>query len=81
MPEASIGGARDPERNKDDHYEAFDQGMAALVRALVKFERWEELLKPGAIPWRELPSDKNLRAFPRRWRTSARASSSTPDSA
>jgi len=70
MPEASIRGARDllaaprdPERNKDDHYDAFDQGMAALLRALVKYERWEEILKPGAIPWRDLPSDKNLRAF------------------
>jgi len=70
MPEASIRGARDllaaprdPDRNKDDHYDAFDQGMAALLRALVKYERWEEVLKPGAIPWRDLPSDKNLRAF------------------
>ncbi len=70
MPEASIRGARDllaaprdPERNKDDNYNAFDQGLIALVRALVKFERWEEILKPEAIPWRDLDSDKNTRAW------------------
>jgi peroxiredoxin/tetratricopeptide (TPR) repeat protein len=70
MPEASLQGARnllaaprDPERNKDGNYGAYDQGLIALVRALIKFERWEEILKPGAIPWRDLPSDKELRAF------------------
>ena len=31
--------------------------MAALFRALVKYERWDEIPKPGAIPWRGLPSD------------------------
>ena len=70
LPEASLQGARnllaaprDPERNKDDNYGAYDQGLAALVRALIKFERWDEILKPGAIPWRDLPGDKELRAF------------------
>jgi peroxiredoxin len=73
MPEASLQGARDllaaprdPERNKDINYGAFGQGMAALVRALVKFERWDDVLAASnsvAIPWRDTPADKDLRAF------------------
>jgi hypothetical protein len=68
MPEASLQGARDllaaprdPERNKDINYGAFGQGMIALVRALVKFERWDDVLAASnsvAIPWRDIPSDK-----------------------
>jgi peroxiredoxin len=68
MVDASVQGARDllaaprdPERNKE--YGASDQGLTALVRALLKFERWEEILKPGAIPWRDVQSDQDLRVF------------------
>jgi len=73
MPQAALQGARDllaaprdPEGNKDNHYGAFDQGMVALVRNLLKFERWDDLLaasNSAAIPWRDIPSDKDLRAF------------------
>ena len=73
MPAASLQGARDliaaprdPESNKDNSYGAFDQGMIALVRALVKFERWDDILaksNSAAIPWRDISSDKTLRAF------------------
>jgi peroxiredoxin len=62
-----LAAPRDPENNKDDHHGAFDQGMIALVRNLVKFERWDDILaasnSPAAIPWRDLPSDKTARAF------------------
>jgi peroxiredoxin len=68
MADASLQGARDllaaprdPQRNAD--YGAYDQGLRALVRALLKFERWDEILKPNGIPWRDLQSDKDLRAF------------------
>jgi len=40
--------------------------MTALVRALVKFERWDDILAVSnsmAIPWRDNPGDKQLRAF------------------
>jgi peroxiredoxin len=60
---AMIEAPRDPDRNKDGEYGAYDQGMSALVRALIKFERWDEILRPGAIPWRETAADKSLRAF------------------
>lgn len=70
MAEASLRGAhdllnapRDPDRNKDGGDGASDQGTTALVRALLKFERWDEVLKPGAIAWRDLESDKRLRLY------------------
>jgi peroxiredoxin len=73
MASASLQGARDllaaprdPDANKDNSYGAFDQGMIALVRALVKFERWDDLLaatNATAIPWRDITSDKDLRAW------------------
>ena len=61
-----LAAPRDPERNKDNNYGAFDQGMAALVRGLVKFERWDDILTASnstAIPWRDTSEDKTLRAF------------------
>jgi peroxiredoxin len=70
MEQAALQGARDllaaprdPQKNKDNNYGAYDQGLIALVRALIKFERWDEILKPGAIPWRDSQSDKDLRAY------------------
>jgi len=61
-----IAAPRDPEGNKDNDYGAADQGMFALVRTLLKFERWDDVLttsNSAAIPWRDLPNDKDLRAF------------------
>jgi len=58
-----IAAPRDPEKNKDGEYGDVDQGMKALVRGLLRFERWDEIVKPGAIPWRELDDDKDARAF------------------
>ena len=70
MEQASLAGARsliaaprDQLRNKDDERGAYDQGMQALVRCLIKFERWEEILRPGVIPWRDTPTDRADRAF------------------
>ncbi len=73
MPEASLQGARDllaaprdPDSSSGINYGTFDQGMTALVRALVKFERWDDILAVSnstAIPWRDTAGDKQLRAF------------------
>lgn len=73
MVDAALQGARDllaaprdPEANKDNDYGAFEQGMVALVRGLLKFERWDDILSTSnsvAIPWRDTPGDKQLRAF------------------
>ncbi|MCX6930911.1 MAG: hypothetical protein NT154_48065, partial [Verrucomicrobia bacterium] len=61
-----LAAPRDPEANKDNNDGAFDQGMIALVRVLLKFERWDDVLTTSnsvAIPWRDIPDDKELRAF------------------
>lgn len=70
MAEASLKGAadlqaapRDPQRNKEREYGSFDQGMTAQLRALIKFERWDELLAPNGIRWRDDDQDKLLRAY------------------
>ncbi len=70
MEKASLDGARamiaaprDPILNKDDEMGAYDQGIQALTRCLIKFERWDEILKTGVIPWRDTPTDKADRAF------------------
>jgi len=59
-----LSAPRDPQRDYTN-----PQGITALVRALVKFERWPALLDPKEIPWSELQKDsgpdwsKELRAF------------------
>jgi peroxiredoxin/tetratricopeptide (TPR) repeat protein len=70
MAGASLKGAadlmaapRDPQGNKEDGYGTFSEGLTAQVRALVKFERWDDILKPGTIPWRDGDADKLMRAY------------------
>ncbi len=60
---ALIAAPRDQLRNKEDDLGAYGQGLQALTRCLIKFERWDEVLKPGVIPWRDLPTDKAAKAF------------------
>ena len=73
LADAAVQGARDllaaprdPDGDKDTALDLFDAGIAGLVRTLLKFERWDEVLTTSnsvAIPWRDLPRDKDLRAF------------------
>ncbi|HEX4144967.1 MAG TPA: redoxin domain-containing protein [Pirellulales bacterium] len=70
MAAASLQGAsdllaapRDPQRNKERESSIFDQGMTARIRALIKFERWDDILTAGTIPWRADDDDKLLRAL------------------
>ncbi|MBV6457452.1 MAG: hypothetical protein HONBIEJF_00561 [Fimbriimonadaceae bacterium] len=56
MAEASLQGARDmlasprdPENLSASRTVA--EGHMALVRALIKFERWDEIMKPGVVDW------------------------------
>ncbi len=58
MAEASIQGARDmiaapldPDYNSIPPDAPSSEGTEALVRALIKFERWDQILTPGAIEW------------------------------
>lgn len=60
MADASLQGAKDmlaaphdPELNPNLDGGISYQGRDALVRNLIKFEKWDEILKPGAIEWRD----------------------------
>lgn len=70
MAAASLQGAsdllaapREPKRAKEMEYGVADQGMNAQIRALIKFERWDDILKSGTIAWRDSDEDKLTRAF------------------
>jgi peroxiredoxin len=39
------------------------QGMQALVRSLIKFERWDEILEAGSIPWGETPPAQVMKTY------------------
>ncbi|MDZ4800584.1 MAG: redoxin domain-containing protein [Bryobacteraceae bacterium] len=60
MPEASIFGARqlvdapkDPESNNDGPVSSFSYGISGLLRTHIRFEKWDDLLNPKTIPWRD----------------------------
>ncbi|MBM3810786.1 MAG: redoxin domain-containing protein [Acidimicrobiia bacterium] len=70
MADAAILGARqlidaplDPKFNADAGYSSHSQGIRAMTRALIKFERWDKLLDSRTIPWRDTFSDKMHRAY------------------
>jgi len=70
MEKAAIFGARqlidaplDPESNADSGSSSHSYGIASLARALLKFERWDDLLKEKNIPWRDILRDKVNRAY------------------
>jgi peroxiredoxin len=58
LPSEAIRGARellavplDPKLNDATRFSPHWQGVAALTRTLVKYERWNEILQPGSIPF------------------------------
>ena len=70
MADAAIFGARqlidaplDPQGNDDSAFSSHSYGIVSLARALIKFERWDEILAPESIPWRDILSDKAHRAY------------------
>ena len=62
LPSLAIAGARElldgPARAKDD-----EPDKTPLLRALVKFERWKELLDEKAFGWRDTLADKVQRHY------------------
>lgn len=72
MAEAAIANAQnlldipvDP-KNDDDRSQAGgirERGQLGMIRALVKFERWDEIRRDGAIPWADSPADKMRKAY------------------
>src|SRR5947208_7875465 len=70
MAEAAIFGARqlidapiDPQANADSTGSSHSYGIAALARALLKFERYDDILKDKTIPWRDILDDKVNRNY------------------
>jgi peroxiredoxin/tetratricopeptide (TPR) repeat protein len=70
LPAEAIRGARellavplDPQLNDATRFSPHWQGVSALTRALVKYERWEEILTPGSIPWGASIRDKLLQGY------------------
>ena len=60
MAQASLQGSadmlaapRDPEYNPAETGAIVGQGLEARVRALIKFEKWDQILAPNGIPWSE----------------------------
>lgn len=72
MVERALSGARqlvaaplDPKQNSDNWRSAHSQGLFAWMRGLLRFERWDELLDAGQIPWREIFYDRMLQRYSR----------------
>lgn len=70
MAEAAISGAQqllavsfDPQYNRPDQDSTHWQGMIALMRTLIKFERWEQILDPETFAWRDSVRDKMYKAY------------------
>jgi peroxiredoxin/tetratricopeptide (TPR) repeat protein len=70
MEKAAAFGARqlidaplDPDGNADSFNSSRSYGIASLARVLLKYERWDDLLKPGNIPWRDILFDKINRQY------------------
>ena len=70
LPSEAIRGARellavplDPSLNVATRMSPHWQGVSALARALIKFERWDEILEAGSIPWGDSLRDKLGRRY------------------
>lgn len=71
MYDAAVAGARellaaplDPRYNDlASTSGAHWMGLVDLVRAHVKFERWDAILKPGAVPWGSTVRDNMLKHY------------------
>ncbi|MBL8859281.1 MAG: redoxin domain-containing protein [Planctomycetes bacterium] len=70
MEQAALAGARsllaaprNPTPSDKDGEATFMYGLGALLRGLVKFERWDTILAKDSIPWRDKPEDQVQRAW------------------
>lgn len=70
MAETAIGGARqllaaplDPKHNNSGQYSIHHQGQVALMRALIRFERWKDLLDAAPFNWQDNTRDKINKAY------------------
>ncbi|MEO7994802.1 MAG: peroxiredoxin family protein, partial [bacterium] len=72
LPTMALAGARemlaaplDPQFNSLKDGRTHREGRMALIRGLVKYERWDEILKDDAVEWGASDEDKLTRAYAR----------------
>ncbi len=58
-----IDAPLDPQANNEIFVSTHSYGIAALPRALLKYERWDDLLKDDTVPWRDIFLDKVNKAY------------------
>ena len=58
-----IAAPYDASNDKERERTVFNEGIAAQVRALIKFERWDDILKAGTVKWGEDEDGKMLQAI------------------
>ena len=70
MPDAAVRTARqllevsfDPKQNAEDQFGTHGQGLVALMRVLVKYERWREILDPKTFNWTDKPRDRMYKSY------------------
>ena len=70
MERAARDGARqlieaplDPKYNNDESRSTHSQGLMALTRGMLKYQRWSELLEEGTAHLRDIPREKLLKAY------------------
>lgn len=70
MASASMTGARqlveaplDPKFNADGMYSSHTQGLRAMLRNLIKFEKWDEIVSGKSIPWRDTLHDRMMKSY------------------
>jgi peroxiredoxin/tetratricopeptide (TPR) repeat protein len=70
MVAAAIFGARqlidaplDPDENNENWHSSHSYGLFALARALLRSERWDELVDGKIVPWRDIYRDKCWKAY------------------
>lgn len=70
MAQAAIGNAEqlldvslDPEFNEKDKFGTYGQGIVALMRVLIKYERWKQILDPKTFHWGQNPRDNMYRSY------------------
>ncbi len=72
MAERAISGARqllavahDPQGNVNDIYSNWGAGAIAMMRALIRFERWDELLDEKTFEWKDSTEHKAFKSYTR----------------
>ncbi len=62
-PTKPVQDEHEDDKGEEREDEVQFEGMTALVRCLLKFERWDEILRADAIPWKKTDEHAAWRAY------------------